>query len=319
MSTKASCEEINSSPFLTDVVNGLSQTPKTLPTKFFYDKLGSELFEQICELPEYYLTRTELAIMEAHATDMGASIGPHHVVLELGSGASLKTRKLLSEIDRPAAYVPLDISPTALESAAEMLRTEFPKIHITPLCCDFMKEIRLPKLDVEYHGVVTYFPGSTIGNLNHTNAVALLKRIRHVDQESDLLIGIDLEKDRGVLLDAYNDRSGVTAAFNKNLLTRINRELDGDFDVDQFQHRAIYNEEAHRIEMHLVSLTDQSVTIGQSTFDFSENESICTEHSHKYTIPRFESLVSEAGFKIAKSWTDPQNLFAVILLTPDNR
>lgn len=179
-----------------------------------------------------------------------------------------------------------------------------------------MDEIRLPDLPVEYHGVVTYFPGSTIGNLNHRNAAALLQRIRRVDAESELLIGIDLEKDRRILLEAYNDRKGVTAAFNLNLLTRINNELGGDFDLKQFAHQAIYNEQAHRIEMHLVSQIDQTVRIAEEEFEFAQGESICTEHSHKYTVERFAELAAEADFAVSKVWTDERELFAVLLLAP---
>lgn len=305
-----------SGPFLKDVRQGLSAVQKTLPSKYLYDQRGSQLFEEICELEEYYPTRTELAIMEAHVDNMRASVGPEHVVLELGSGASLKTRLLLHAIDRPAAYVPLDISQSALDEAVLMLRREFPDLTIAPVCGDFMDEIRLPELPVDYHGVVTYFPGSTIGNLNHRNAVALLQRIRRVDAESDLLIGIDLEKDRRVLLEAYDDRKGVTAAFNLNLLKRINKELAGDFDLEQFAHQAIYNEQAHRIEMHLVSQVDQTVRIAGEEFEFAQGESICTEHSHKYTVERFAELAAEADFAVSNVWTDDRRLFAVLLLTP---
>ncbi len=254
--------------------------------------------------------------MQAHVHEMSAAIGPDFVVLELGSGSSLKTKLLLEAMQSPAAYVPFDISQSALDDAVEMLKSEFPSLKIAPVCGDFMSEISLPDLPAQHRGVVTYFPGSTIGNLNHKNAVALLERIRRVDAESDLLIGIDLEKDRQILLDAYNDAEGVTAAFNLNLLTRINNELNADFDLEHFQHRAIYNEEAHRIEMQLVSQTRQSVTIDDHIFEFEANETICTEHSHKYTLERFEKLAGEAGFKVANSWTDEKDWFAVLLLTP---
>lgn len=313
-----SCEEETACPFLEEVLLGLSRPEKTLPTKFFYDKRGSGLFERICELPEYYPTRTELAIMDAHAQEMGKSIGPEHVVLELGSGASLKTKHLLRAMDRPAVYVPLDISQSALDDASAMLEQEFPELQIAPVCGDFMEEIQLPELPMAYQGVVTYFPGSTIGNLNDTNAVALLNRIRLLDQDSDLLIGIDLEKDHQILLDAYNDRQGVTAEFNKNLLLRINAELNGDFDLSLFDHRAIYNPTAHRIEMQLISRIEQTVTVEGESFEFAVQESICTEHSHKYTVERFAHLAAEADFRVARVWQDARRWFAVLLLTPES-
>ncbi|TWT52250.1 Histidine-specific methyltransferase EgtD [Thalassoglobus neptunius] len=302
--------------FLDDVINGLGQDQKTLPSKYLYDKTGSELFEEICQLGEYYPTRTELAIMETHIDEMSRTIGPDHVLLELGSGASVKTRLLLQSLSHLAAYVPFDISESALDEAVTKLGEEFPHLHIHPVCGDFMQEISLPDLDVDYSGSVTYFPGSTIGNLTHDKAVELLQRIRRVDEQSDLLLGVDLEKDRSVLLNAYNDSEGVTAAFNLNLLQRINRELGANFDVNQFEHRAVYNEFAHRIEMHLVSRHDQRVTIADREFRFQPGEYICTEHSHKYTIERFSALAAEADFHVAESWTDSNEWFAVLLLTP---
>ncbi|MEW4487148.1 L-histidine N(alpha)-methyltransferase [Thalassoglobus sp. JC818] len=302
--------------FLEDVIIGLGQDQKTLPSKYLYDKLGSELFEEICQLDEYYPTRTELSIMETHIEEMSRTIGPDHVLLELGSGASVKTRLLLQSLSHLAAYVPFDISESALEEAVTKLSEEFPHLHIHPVCGDFMQEISIPELNVDYSGSVTYFPGSTIGNLTHDKAVELLQRIRRVDEQSDLLIGVDLEKDRSVLLNAYNDREGVTAAFNLNLLRRINRELNANFDLNQFEHRAVYNETAHRIEMHLVSLTDQTVTVADREFRFQSGEFICTEHSHKYTIDRFRTLAAEADFDVAQSWTDTNDWFAVLLLTP---
>ncbi len=316
VSSTAICDNVSTSSFLTDVLRGLSQTEKTLPSKYFYDEAGSRLFENICELDEYYPTRTELSIMQRHAQEMSDAIGPDHVVLELGSGSSLKTQLLLKAMQRPAAYVPFDISQSALNEAVARLEQDFPSLNIAPVCGDFMSEIQLPSKLAEYRGVVTYFPGSTIGNLNHKNAVALLERIRRVNAESDLLIGIDLEKDRQILLDAYNDSEGVTAAFNLNLIKRINNELNADFDLNQFQHRAIYNEQAHRIEMQLVSQVQQRVTIGGQVIEFEANETICTEHSHKYTIERFEELAAEAGFKVANSWVDEKDWFAILLLTP---
>ena len=302
--------------FLEDVLAGLGKPNKTLPSKYFYDKTGSELFERICDLDEYYPTRTELAIMQESVEEMGATIGPDHVLLELGSGSSTKTRLLLEHLDHLAAYVPFDISQSALDEAVDRLSDEFPELHVHPVCGDFMEQIEIPELEVKYTGSVTYFPGSTIGNLTNSEAVALMRRIRNIDEESDLLIGIDLEKDQSILLNAYDDSEDVTAAFNLNVLDRINTELGGDFEVDQFRHQAIYNEEMHRIEMHLVSLTEQTVHVGEAEIHFSTNESICTEHSHKYTVDRFAELAQAADFQISKLWTDPKEWFAVILLTP---
>ena len=302
--------------FLDDVLAGLSHDRKTLPSKYFYDATGSELFEQICELDEYYPTRTELSIMERHVAEISSSIGPHHLLLELGSGSSTKTELLLESLHDLAVYVPFDISQSALDDAVSKLARQFPELSVHSVCGDFMEQIELPQIDIHHQGTVTYFPGSTIGNLTDTGAIDLLRRIREVDRESELLIGIDLVKDRGVLLSAYNDAAGVTAQFNLNLLERINRELGSEFDLDQFRHRAIYNEPAHRIEMQLVSQRSQSVQIAGETLHFSEGESICTEYSHKYTIDRFSQLARAADFQISNLWTDEQNWFAVLLLAP---
>lgn len=304
--------------FQADVVAGLRQPRKSLPSKYFYDAIGSELFEQICELDEYYPTRIELGIMQQNIGDVSRAIGHEHVLLELGSGSSTKTELLLANIEHLAAYVPFDISRSALDDAFAKLSQRFPDLDIHPVCGDFMQEIGLPRLDAEYSGTVTYFPGSTIGNLTNDSAISLLRRIRAIDKDSDLLIGIDLEKDRRILLDAYNDSAGVTAEFNLNLLDRINRELDANFDLGQFDHLAVFNEHAHRIEMHLVSQSDQTVNIDNEIFSFQQGESICTEYSHKYTVDRFAKLAAAAKFDVTSVWTDERDWFAVLLLSPSD-
>lgn len=305
-----------SGDFLTDALAGLS-TPgqKTLPCKYFYDDLGSWLFDQICELPEYYLTRTELAITDAHAAEMAAVCGPRTAFVELGSGSSTKTRLLLRQLRSPAAYVPVDISRVHLLTAAEALAFEFPRLPIFPVCADFTRP--LPPLDLGAERTVLYFPGSTLGNFTEAEAVALLRNlVGHIGDTGGLLIGIDLDKDPTALERAYNDSAGVTAAFNLNLLTRLNRELGADFNLDAFHHRAIYNPHDHRIEMHLQSSGAQTVRLGSRSFAFKDGETIRTEFSHKYSREQFSALAAAAGLRVRQIWTDPADLFSVQYLTP---
>lgn len=298
--------------FLADVIAGLRLPQKRLPSKYFYDERGSELFEAICELPEYYPTRTELSIMEAHAADMAAAIGACPTLIELGSGASLKTRFLLDELD-PERYVPIDISTDALDGAVRALENDYPELTIDPDCSDFTHG-----LDAQHHDgpVTVYFPGSTIGNLEDHEAEQLLEHVAAaIADDGRFLLGIDLQKDLEVLLPAYNDADGVTGEFNLNMLRRINRELDADFDLDGFSHQAVYNSQRHRIEMHLRSERRQRVTIDDSVFEFARGETICTEYSHKYTIEGMTQLAREAGLEVRDNWTDENHLFAVLLLT----
>jgi len=301
--------------FLEDVIAGLSRERKELPPKYFYDERGCELFEAICALPEYYPTRTETAMMRAHAHDMARRLGPQCALIEYGSGNSHKTRILIGEL-APAAYLPIDIAAGQLRaSCAELART-FPGLAITAVCADYTCPLTLPDLDAAAARRVIYFPGSTIGNFTVAEAATFLGNARGlVGAGGGLLIGVDLKKDPVLLNAAYNDAQGVTAAFNLNLLARINRELGGDFELSAFRHHAFYNAGPGRIEMHLVSLRDQRVAIRGRTFRLSAGETIHTENSYKYTVAEFQALARGAGFEPAECWTDPQQLFAVHYLT----
>jgi len=298
--------------FLHDALAGLRASPKRLPCKYFYDKRGSKLFDQICQLDEYYLTRCELAIMERHAEEMGQQIGRGVMLVEYGSGSSVKTRYLLDGLPDPAAYVPVDISDEHLHETARELQRDYPRIEILPVCADFTTDFTLPVSNVESTHAAVYFPGSTIGNFLPSRATELLERItRLCGTGGGLLIGIDLQKDVRTIEAAYNDRRGVTAQFNLNLLRRINRELDGNFDLEQFAHRAIYNARLGRVEISLVSRRAQVVALGGEVFEFGNDEPIHTEHSHKYTIDGFAAMAAEAGLTLRREWTDKDGYFAV--------
>jgi len=299
--------------FLRDVITGLRSTPKQLPCKYFYDLRGSELFDRICLLDEYYLTRTELALMDQFAPEMGAQIGPGAMLVEYGSGSSVKTRYLLDGLPDPVAYVPVDISGDHLRQTARELARDYPRIEILPVCADFTKDFALPRsLQTVSHAAV-YFPGSTIGNFLPGEAVALLRRItRMCGTGGGLLIGVDLKKDIPTIEAAYNDRLGVTAEFNLNLLRRINGELGADFDLDQFFHQARYNAELGRVEMYLISRQAQTVTLGGESVEFGPGETICTEHSHKYTVEEFAAVAAGAGLTLRREWTTAKREFAVL-------
>lgn len=299
--------------FLNDVVEGLSRPERSLPCKYFYDQRGSQLFDQICELDEYYPTRTELAIMQQFAGEMGQQIGSGAMLIEFGSGSSIKTRLLLDELPDPIAYVPVDISSEHLHATADRLADAYPHIEVLPVCADFTQDFALPAAErLETHDAV-YFPGSTIGNLEPQDATDLLVRIAALcGQGGGLLIGIDLQKDVRVLEAAYNDRQGVTAEFNLNLLHRMNRELGADFQVDRFQHIAQYNADCHRIEMCLESTCPQTVTLDGKQFKFQPGERICTEYSHKYAIDEFAKVAHQAGLTLRQSWLDRDQYFAVL-------
>lgn len=305
----------NTEKFLHEVLAGLNSRPRRLPCKYFYDEQGSQLFEQICDLDEYYLTRTELAIMQRSAAEMGDRIGPRVMLVEYGSGSSIKTRILLDHLTDPIACVLVDLSCEHLQQTAARIASDYPAIEIIPVCQDFTGEIELPAARQRASRRVVYFPGSTVGNFEPQETRTLLAGIaRLCGEKGGLLIGIDLQKDTATLEAAYNDRAGVTAEFNLNLLRRINRELGGDFNIERFAHRSIYNTDQHRIEMHLVSQSEQIVSIGQHKFQFAVGESICTEYSHKYSIGGFAELAAEAGFTLDKHWTDEDRLFAVLYL-----
>lgn len=297
--------------FASAVLHGLSRPQKTLPCRFFYDARGSELFEEITRLPEYYPTRTEAAILEVHAAEMAAGVPDGGVLIEFGSGSSRKTETLLRHLTQLRAYVMIDVSDSALQDAKNRLATRFPALDVRPIVADFSYPVALPADLADSHRT-GFFPGSTIGNLNSVGAQRLLRAFRGVlSPGSRLLIGVDLKKDLSILLPAYNDAAGVTAAFNLNLLARINREIAPAFDLDAFRHEAIYNARDGRIEMHLVSRRDQDVSIAGHTFHFRKGETIHTENSYKYTVPQFQDLARAADWLPHRVWTDEDALFSV--------
>lgn len=306
--------------FLRDAIAGLRARPKRLSPKYFYDREGSLLFDAICELPEYYVTRTELSILEAKSSAMAARLAEHGPcrVVEPGAGSGTKTRLLLRALgpERCVGYVPVDIAGEHLEHTARQLRAELPWLRVVPFAADFSVDLPLPQADGDVRSVV-YFPGSTIGNFDPDDARELLSRFCRVAGTHGLvLLGVDLKKDPAVLHAAYNDARGVTAAFNKNVLRRMNEELGADFDLDAFDHYAFYAPVPGRIEMHLVSARRQQVHIGGQTFTFEHGESICTERSYKYDLPAIERLARASGLAFEDGWLDDARRFAVVLLRP---
>lgn len=298
-----------------DVISGLLGVPKTLPPKLFYDDRGARLFEQICEQPEYYLTRAELEILSARASGIARLAGPQCVLVEYGSGAGIKIRLLLDELERPSGYVPVDISRQQLTRLAQSIARDYPSLDVSPVCADYSRRFEIPALKNRRRRVA-FFPGSTIGNFHPPEAIAFLQRIRYVvGQDGALILGVDRLKDRRALHAAYNDARGVTAEFNLNMLARINRELGGDFDLRRFRHVAFFNERASRIEMHIESLRDQRMRVGDACVDFATGETIWTESSYKYDRQSLEALASSAGFEIAQLWTDAHQRFWVAFLT----
>ncbi len=298
--------------FRDDILNGLALQPKALPPKYFYDARGSELFEAICELPEYYPTRTELAMMQAHAPDMARLLGPDCLLIEYGAGSGRKTRVLIEAL-APVAYVPIDISRTALQQCAAELAAQHPAVRIAAVCADYSRPLAIPRLDgVSPRRRVIYFPGSTIGNFTRSDALRFLRHA-HVlaGAGGAMLVGVDLKKDAARLHAAYNDAQGVTAAFNLNLLVRINRELAGNFDLATFEHHAFYDANEGRIEMHLRSLREQTIRIAGKGFHFGKGETIHTENSCKYAVEEFQQLARAAGFVPAECWCDDENLFSI--------
>jgi dimethylhistidine N-methyltransferase len=303
--------------FAEAVFTGLSASYKHLPCQYFYDARGSALFEEITELDEYYLTRTETAILKAHATDMAAPLGPGAALIEFGSGSSRKTELLLGAMDQPGVYVPVDVSPSALNGAGHRLAKRFPGLNVLPERADFTAMKKLPAA-VTGRRKVGFFPGSTIGNFDPRGATELLAHFASVlGPGACLIVGVDLDKDPQRLLAAYNDAKGVTARFNLNLLERINRELAGRFDIAGFKHIAIYNQDATRVEMHIVSLRDQTVDVLGQPFEFVSGESIHTENSCKYSVEGFRALARKAGWQPARVWQDAAGDFSVHeLVTP---
>ena len=302
--------------FRDDVLSGLALPRKALPPKYFYDARGCELFEQICELPEYYPTRTELAIMREHAGAMASFIGPDCQLIEFGSGSSRKTQILIEQL-QPQLYVPIDIAEDAMKAAADALARAFPWLNITGICADYTRPLTLPVfVGVPIRKKAVYFPGSTIGNFTPREATDFLKLTRSmVGGGGVLLIGVDLKKDKRALDAAYDDAAGVTAAFNLNLLARINRELGGDFQTRRFRHQAFYDEAKGWIEMHIESMASQLVHVGGQRFRFEAGETIHTEISCKYQADEFHALARAAGFEPQHTWTDAGKLFSVHGLT----
>jgi dimethylhistidine N-methyltransferase len=302
------------SAFLDDVLEGLSQPQKTLKPKYFYDEAGSDLFEAICRTPEYYPTRTETALLAKVAPALAPRIAPGCVLVEFGSGASDKTRLLLDALPQITTYMPIDISAGALAPAVDRITAAYPTLRVSPVEADFTQPIA--RLDLgSYPAVLGFFPGSTIGNFTSTEAAAFLRSARAMlGLHALFLIGADLVKDPAVLIAAYDDSAGVTATFNLNILRRINAELRGDFVLEQFAHRAIWNADLARMEMHLESLRDQAVTIGGRVFNFREGETIHTENSHKFTIEGFAALADMTGWSVVENWEADRYAFAAILL-----
>ncbi|MGD8569043.1 MAG: L-histidine N(alpha)-methyltransferase [Gammaproteobacteria bacterium] len=296
--------------FFGEVIDGLARQPKGIPPKFFYDAKGSQLFDAICELPEYYPTRTETGILKQNANDIAKTIGENSFIIEPGSGSGHKIRLLLDAL-KPHTYMPMDISREHLLNAARQLAVDFPWLEVHAACADFTTELTIPEHNQHEHKIA-FFPGSSIGNFEPTDAAAFLRHLGDiVGKNGGLLIGVDLKKDSAILNAAYNDAQGITAQFNKNLLTRINRELYADFNVNNFEHNAFYNEDRGRVEMHLVSKCKQTVNVNDRVFEFADGETIHTENSYKYTLDEFRELASGAGYNPVKVWTDKDNLFSL--------
>ena len=299
-----------------EVWAGLAAPRKTLPCKWLYDARGSALFERICELPEYYPTRTELAILEAHADEIAAQLGARCLLVEYGSGSSRKTRLLLDRLVEPAGYVPIDISPSALAASVRALAAAYPGLELLPVCADYAEPIALPRPRRRVERRAVFFPGSTIGNFTPPEARRFLARLAQVaGPGGGVLIGADLRKDPALLEAAYDDAQGVTAAFDRNLLVRINRELGADFPVERFQHRSVWNEAEGRVEMHLVALDACVVTVAGRRFAFAAGETIHTENAYKYTLDGFAALAAGAGLAVRRVWSDPRGWFSVQWLT----
>ena len=303
----STCDE-----FMEDVLRGLEKKPASIPPKYFYDAKGSRLFDAITQLSEYYPTRTEMLILTENASDIARHIGTGSLLVEPGGGSCEKVHILLEGL-KPCAYVPMDISKDFLQLAAEELAIEYPWLEIHAVCTDFTRAMRVPPSAPEGTHVA-FFPGSSIGNFTPDAAVEFLRAIvQLIGVGGYLLIGVDLKKDKAILEAAYNDGQGITAEFNLNLLTRINRELGADFDESNWEHKALYNERDGRIEMHLLSKADQTVQLNEDRFEFKQGDSIHTENSYKYTADEFIQLAERAGFVSDKLWIDQNNLFSVHL------
>jgi L-histidine Nalpha-methyltransferase len=304
----------NKVSFLEALLDGLSRPQKAIPCAYLYDHRGMRYFDQICRLPEYYPYRTEIRILQSHAPEIAKLIGADAVLYELGSGSSVKTPLLLEKLDNPYAYVPIDVSKEALVSASAELSASYPNLRVEAICGDYAKPNMLP--DIESTGrPVAFFPGSTIGNLNHRDAVALLKQWRaRLGSSGLMIVGVDLKKDLGLIELAYNDNQGVTEAFIKNVISRANREANADFDCEAFRYEGRWDEENGCMRMNLVSRRDQEVHIAGRDFYFARDEELHIEDSHKYTPEEFAEIACASGFSVAQVFTDPRNLFSVQIL-----
>ncbi|WP_445665327.1 L-histidine N(alpha)-methyltransferase [Fodinibius sp. AD559] len=294
-----------------EVLEGLSKPQRQLPSKYFYDEKGSDLFEQITRLDEYYLTDCEKEILQANINEIAERIGSDVMLIELGSGSSYKTRFLLEELSALSTYIPVDISEEFLLKTVNQLRMEYPKISIIPVFADYTSHFELPVAEGSSQKQVIFFPGSTIGNFDPDEVQTFLNNIAGITADnSEMLVGVDLKKDPKVLEAAYNDKQGITAQFNKNILVHINRVLDADFDIEKFSHKAFYNEHAGRIEMHLILSQKQTVTVGDQRIAFEKGESIHTENSYKYSLEEFEEVVAD-WYSVEKVWTDEKDYFSL--------
>jgi len=300
--------------FAADLHAALSQRPRTISPKYFYDETGSRLFEQICELPEYYPTRTEQAILQQHAAEMSACMGAQAQLIEYGAGALRKVRWLLDHLQAPQSFVPIDISGAHLLVACEALQQSYPALRITPVVADFTQPHDLPPRQAGQGRRVGFFPGSSIGNFSPAEALDFLRMAAQELRGGGLLIGIDLIKAPELLHAAYNDAAGITAAFNLNLLERARRELGAEFDADGFAHSAFYNAPQQRIEMHLLSRRRQVLRLGRETYEFEAGETLHTEHSHKYSVAGFQALAAQAGFSAGPVWRDARDWFSLLWL-----
>jgi dimethylhistidine N-methyltransferase len=306
--------EIKPEDIQTEVIEGLSKQQKMLPSKFFYDERGSQLFDEICQLDEYYLTRTEIKIMRDNIEEIASHIGEKCVLVELGSGSSTKIRLLLDHLPSLVGYVPVDISEEHLIKSVQNLKSDHPNLPVYPLVADYTKWFKLPQINKKFNSIDAFYPGSTMGNFTPTEARGFLERIARIDGAgSGLLIGVDLKKDKKILDAAYNDSKGVTAEFNLNILHHINNNICANFSVENFIHHAYYNEEFGRIEMHLKSKTDHVVNVEDLSFKIEKDETILTEYSYKYSLDDFAELV-QGLYKVEKVWVDDNNLFSVQFL-----
>lgn len=297
---------------LAEIIEGLRRPEKMISPKYFYDERGSQLFDAITHLPEYYPTETELGIMRDNMTELAALVGPQASLIEYGSGSSRKTRVLLESLDHLAAYVPVDISADHLLQSAEKIRSEFPNLEVLPVVADFTRPFALPNPTIMPRRNIVYFPGSTIGNFTQEAAQKLLEVMYgEAGEDGALLIGVDLQKDPGIIERAYNDSAGITAEFNLNMLNHLNREFGFDFDLEAYSHSARYDTVEGRVEMRLTSSKDQTITTGDEEISIAAGEAILTEYSHKYTLDGFATMAQSAGFQVKKVWVDSERLFSV--------